>query len=108
MVLFVVHAGRWDTRDTCNDITTVTGMTVTAHNIGNEFVDEKFANRSDCTIRLLSSKTLQAETSGLLIIIISELTFVVRFCPLAVESSALETNKGDPAGARTRPSLKAI
>ena len=54
MVLFVVHAGRWDTRDTCNDITTVTGMTVTAHNIGNEFVDEKFANRSDCTIRLLS------------------------------------------------------
>ncbi|KYM92467.1 hypothetical protein ALC53_00922 [Atta colombica] len=63
---------------------TVTGMMVTAHNIGNEFVDENFANRSDCTIRLLSSKT--------------ELTFV---CPLAIESFALETNKGDPARART-------
>ncbi|KYQ60385.1 hypothetical protein ALC60_00793 [Trachymyrmex zeteki] len=50
----------------------------------------------------------QAETSGLLIIIISELKFVVRFCSLAVELSALETNKGDPARARTRPSLKAI
>lgn len=46
------HAGRWDTRDTrATMIMTVTGMMVTAHNIGNGFADENFANRSDCAIR---------------------------------------------------------
>ena len=49
------RAGRWDTRDTCNDIMTVTGMMVTAHKIGNEFVDENFANRSDCTTSVVFS-----------------------------------------------------
>jgi len=65
------HAGRWDTRDTCNDIMTVTGMMVTAHNIGNEFVDENFANRSDCTIRLLSFfLTLSPSALSIIVIII--------------------------------------
>lgn len=45
------HAGRWDTRDTRNDIMTVTGMTVTVHNIGNGFADGNIANRNDYAIR---------------------------------------------------------